>query len=384
MRANQLNITIRERKDRPGKWVVDVRRGDQRSVRQVEDYQAAKEFKAELERAERQGALKPPTALIVPTLGRLAREFLASKKSEGLAPNTLLTYESLILKAVLPALGEDRNVKSLTAADIEGFKEKRLQEASPTTVRAEMDRLRAVLDFAQLKGHLTKNVVKAVRLPKLRDDPQDWLRSPEIAPFLDACVGDFATVARFTIFTGLRRGEVVFLQRGDIDLINNVIQIRAKPHLGFRPKSGRERSVPLDPTLRPLIERHLKEQVGPELEAWVFPQRSGKQRSPKTRWFAISTQEAVERIGIKRPMTFHDLRRTYGAMLIEAGVGIYEVSRLLGHADVRITQKVYAPICGKFLAVEASKLGRYLAASLIRPAPEAPALPEPREKLVAS
>jgi len=31
-----------------------------------------------------------------------------------------------------------------------------------------------------------------------------------------------------------------------------------------------------------------------------------------------------------------------------------------------ITQKVYAPLCGKFLASEASKLGRYLAPSLIR------------------
>ncbi len=55
-------------------------------------------------------------------------------------------------------------------------------------------------------------------------------------------------------------------------------------------------------------------------------------------------------------------------MLIEAGVDIYTVSRLLGHADVRITQKVYAPISGKFLAQEASKLGRYLGPALIREA----------------
>jgi integrase len=53
-------------------------------------------------------------------------------------------------------------------------------------------------------------------------------------------------------------------------------------------------------------------------------------------------------------------------MLLEAGIDIYSLSKLLGHSDVRITQKVYAPLCVKFLASEASKLGRYLASSLIR------------------
>src|SRR5215471_14609029 len=54
------------------------------------------------------------------------------------------------------------------------------------------------------------------------------------------------------------------------------------------------------------------------------------------------------------------------AMLIESGVDIYTVSRLMGHSDVRITEKVYAPLSGKFLAKEVSKLGRHLGPMLIR------------------
>ena len=53
-------------------------------------------------------------------------------------------------------------------------------------------------------------------------------------------------------------------------------------------------------------------------------------------------------------------------MLIESGVDIYTVSRLMGHSDVRITEKVYAPLSGKFLAKEVSKLGRHLGPMLIR------------------
>jgi integrase len=176
------------------------------------------------------------------------------------------------------------------------------------------------------------------------------------------------------IFTGLRRREVVFLQRSDIDLLNAVISVRSKPHLGFRPKSGKERSIPIDPVLRPLLVKHLAERVGPGPEAWVFPQTAGARRSERTRWFALSTQAAATRAGISRKLTFHDLRRTYGAMLIEAGVDIYTVSRLLGHADVRITQEVYAPLCGRFMAEQAAKLGRHIGRALVRELPPLPSL----------
>jgi integrase len=61
-------------------------------------------------------------------------------------------------------------------------------------------------------------------------------------------------------------------------------------------------------------------------------------------------------------------------MLIEAGVDIYTVSRLLGHADVRITQEVYAPLSGRFLAEQAAKLGRHIGPSLVREVPSVPSL----------
>jgi len=86
----------------------------------------------------------------------------------------------------------------------------------------------------------------------------------------------------------------------------------------------------------------------------------------ETTWLRTCAQEAALRAGIGRPITFHDLRRTFGAMLIESGVDIYTVSRLMGHSDARITEKAYAPLSGKFLAKEVSKLGRHLGPLLIR------------------
>jgi integrase len=194
----------------------------------------------------------------------------------------------------------------------------------------------------------------------------DWLRRDELGP----CSTDFEPIARFAIFTGLRRREVVFLQRGDVDLANGVIQVRVKPHLGFTPKNGKERSVPIDPVLRPILEQHLRDEVKPAPNAFVFPQRGGARRSERTLWFAEATAATSARAGIGRELTFHDLRRTYGAMCIEAGMDLLTVSKLLGHSDIKITQEVYAPICGRYLAQETSALGRHLEKHLLRSALE--------------
>ena len=40
--------------------------------------------------------------------------------------------------------------------------------------------------------------------------------------------------------------------------------------------------------------------------------------------------------------TFHDLRRSCGTLMIEAGVDLYVVSEILGHSSVSVTQKRYA------------------------------------------
>jgi integrase len=370
---SKLWIAIRARKDRPGKFRVDVWRDTERSSQTFDSLAKAQQFKRELQRAEAQGAFDHVKVEGPKTLMDLAEAFLVKKRKENLAPNTLLIYRTLLIPTVVPRIGADRRPKEITVKDVEAYRDARLNEVSPTTVVRELDRLRALLDYALSLSLIEKNVVKDVTFPKLDEEQHDWLRSTEIRPFLNACEGDFEPIALFTIFTGLRRGEVVFLQRSDIDFQNGVIVVRSKRHLGFRTKSGRDRSVPIDPTLVPHLETQLAK-IGESPSAWVFPQRDGQQRSAKTRWFAVSAQKAALRAGIDRPLTYHDLRRTYGAMCIEAGMDIYTVSRLLGHADVRVTQKVYAPICGRFLGKEQAKLGRYLAGTLANADPKAPTL----------
>jgi len=59
---------------------------------------------------------------------------------------------------------------------------------------------------------------------------------------------------------------------------------------------------------------------------------------------------------IRPPVAFHELRHTYASHLAQAGVDLLTISKLLGHADTRVTSKHYAHLADKTLAAAVTKL----------------------------
>ena len=90
----------------------------------------------------------------------------------------------------------------------------------------------------------------------------------------------------------------------------------------------------------------------------MFPTISGDRYALRTNSFAKQVRRAVQDAGIERPVTkFHDLRRTFGSLCLEAGVPLEVVSEWLGHRDVKTTRQVYARISGRFSAEQMAKVG---------------------------
>ncbi len=61
-----------------------------------------------------------------------------------------------------------------------------------------------------------------------------------------------------------------------------------------------------------------------------------------------SFKEELRKVGIS-DFTWHGLRRTFATRLAHKGLDIYKISKLLGHEDVRTTQKRYAHHCSESL-----------------------------------
>ena len=59
---------------------------------------------------------------------------------------------------------------------------------------------------------------------------------------------------------------------------------------------------------------------------------------------------------IAPPITFHELRHTYASTLAQRGIDLLTLSKLLGHADTRITSRHYAHLCDDSLRIAVQQL----------------------------
>tara|TARA_Y100001970_G_C13980974_1_gene723117 strand:- start:26 stop:880 length:855 start_codon:yes stop_codon:yes gene_type:complete len=122
----------------------------------------------------------------------------------------------------------------------------------------------------------------------------------------------FQEFVRFAYYTGARRGEIASLTDDNI---------KYQYVVG---KSGK----------RPLkLNLQAKEVLLGTDSLWTY--------SPG--YITQTFKKNLRRLEIKNGR-FHDLRRTFGLNLIKQGMPIYEVSKLLGHASVKTTEKHYAPL----------------------------------------
>jgi integrase len=145
--------------------------------------------------------------------------------------------------------------------------------------------------------------------------------------------------AIFTVIaqTGLRRGELVTLRVGDVDLPGRVLTVRTAVSAGEEkaPKGGRVRRVPLtDPAievLEPLVE-------GRDAAAYVFSTLKGGRLDPD----ALSRRflRARDRAGfVHTGLTVHDLRHSTASLLARAGYAQTEIQDILGHAKLETTAR---------------------------------------------
>lgn len=67
-------------------------------------------------------------------------------------------------------------------------------------------------------------------------------------------------------------------------------------------------------------------------------------------YLARAMTEASEAVGIVPRVTVHDLRRSYGSLMLNSGAPIETIQQVLGHADTRMTRRTYAHLLQKTAA----------------------------------
>lgn len=158
--------------------------------------------------------------------------------------------------------------------------------------------------------------------------------------------------------TGLRRGEAVGLQWGDInhDKLNLSVsrsvaidKTSKTKQIIKDTKTGESRIVALlQPVYDMLIEYsgiyqdyYKTEKIKPTF--YIFPQESDPAQPIHVTTPTRKIQKFVKRNNLPN-VSPHDLRHTAASLALESGAGIKEISELMGHSDIGTTSKFYAAL----------------------------------------
>jgi integrase len=143
-------------------------------------------------------------------------------------------------------------------------------------------------------------------------------------------------IVLIAVSTGMRKSEIFGLLWPDVLYGEGLLAVRAKL------KGGKMRYVPMLPELAHELKRDLIV-IG---EDRIFPPRegatSGRQRLDK------SFDELLTRAKI-RGFRFHDLRHTFASWYMMNGGDLYELAKILGHANIKMTER-YAKLGRQHIA----------------------------------
>lgn len=195
--------------------------------------------------------------------------------------------------------------------------------------------MHAVLRRAARSRLISWNPADAIDKPAHDQERGIALTEADYQAVLPYVVDDLGS--SLALFAGLRRGELLGLQWGDVDLSGEVIhvrrsRVRSSHKLQTQTTKSRTsvRDVPISPELLPILRAEYR--LSPS--AWVLP------CAPETlarRWKRVQADA-----GLSAGYRLHDLRHTYGTRLILAGCNVRVVQYCLGHSSLEVTARIYS------------------------------------------
>ncbi|WP_369822847.1 tyrosine-type recombinase/integrase [Rhodovulum sp. MB263] len=244
-------------------------------------------------------------------------------------------------KVILPAFGH-LSVDQITVADCRGYIAKRRTAGRKDgTIRSEMGCLRSALLWAQ-KSRLIPQA-PTVEMPPVPAPRDRYLTLDEVDRLLAGAVDPHIRLAMLLMLTTAgRKGAILDLTWDRVDFKNRMIRL-ATADISPRKKRA---LVPINDTLMAALQEARQAAVSDYVVEWGG-RRVG---SIKTGFNA-----AVKRAGIAH-CTPHDLRRSAGRFMAEAGVPIEEIAEYLGHTNPNITRSTYARFSPDYLRHAAGSL----------------------------
>ena len=277
------------------------------------------------------------------TLKQFRWEFLKHSESYH-SWKTTLDYKSTF-NEMLVYFG-DILLTEFTQRIIEEFIQMKIRKVSLHTGRRHLINVKAILNRAVAYGYLENNPAKNIKRIKPPEKLPLFFTKEEFNELLKAIDNnDWKDIVEFAVNTGLRQMEILNLHKRQFSEQDRMIILDNHYHTT---KSRKIRNMPLNARAFEIVSRRVTNEKS-ELIFTLDGERILQDNlQDKFRKYVVAAE-------LNPKLTFHCLRHTFASWLVQKGVSIYEVSKLLGHADIKTTQ-IYAHLRSDDLRDAVAKL----------------------------
>jgi integrase len=328
---------------RPGSLRVSAKT---RSWEQAESLARKYEITAE-------GGDEVKEARTLPTVKEAVKGYLADAEARGLAPATIQKLEHIFKKQLL-AFSEQHRIIFLRDVNVRNMTEWRSTWADkPLARKKKFERVVGFFWFCVRHGWLKDNPTATMGRVIAKHVPTDYFTADEYKRIIGATyrLGEDAERSWAPEKRGIRIRALTELMRWSGLRIRDAVTLECSrldenKLLLYQAKTGIPVFVPLPPHVADLL-RSIPPGLKPNPN-YFFWSGNGL---PKT--FVANWQRAYRRLfkitdlrkpdGTPKRCHCHMFRDTFAVEMLLAGVPIDQVSILLGHASVRVTEKHYSP-----------------------------------------
>ena len=294
----------------------------------------------------------------------------------NVSPTTLSRYQGMIKRYINPVIGHIP-VQQLTTLAVQSWvnglkiSPSSGKEMSAATIKHAYHVLKGAMDKAVLAGIIYRSPCTGIMLPKGQKKQAVIYDEKQIRQLLDAASGtEMELVIDMELCLGVRRGELLGLEWGDIDwehnqvkIIRNRVVVDGKSVVK-EPKTAtsvRTLDVPL-PLMQKLRKHKMqclsnKLRLGKAYTAtdYIIVHPDGKPIYPE--YLSQMLTKLQERTGLPK-CRFHDLRHLCASIMLLQGVNVKVAQERLGHKDIATTMNIYSHVLPSSAKEAADKIGQ--------------------------
>jgi site-specific recombinase XerD len=209
---------------------------------------------------------------------------------------------------------------------------------SGNTVSKIIATIKSFFNYLEDEEAITKNPTRKINMPKKRSRIPRIISKYEFELLISSI--DFSSsrykdrlrdklIFYLLFYTGIRRNELLSLYWSDLNLERSTLIIR-------NGKGKKDRIIPLHSNLKGLIDKYFESRL-PLTDDALLVGQFGKRLSKAS--FVNIINYYLEASGLAdKGYTAHSFRHSFATRLIESGVDIFKVQRLLGHASLDSTR----------------------------------------------